>query len=276
MRTPLALLLLAALLAAPLAAGHVENYSQARTLAAGDYLVYMEPKPAPPFANKTLSFSALLSRASDGGIETRAPAALVVTGPGGFNQTLPMRRDGTGYLLASMTPRDPGVYMVRVEVTDPATNVTHSTETDVEVFPDLPFRIRAVDEAQDVTTGRIVPLAFQVVDPTTFQRMDPFQDVTVRIERWTNDHSSMLGFEEVEPKKDGTGLWKAEYRFPQAGMYHIRFASEEAGFTYADVPLLHLYATDPPPAEEKSLPAPAALAALAVLGAVALALRRRG
>jgi hypothetical protein len=78
----------------------------------------------------------------------------------------------------------------------------------------------------------------------------------------------------------GTGLWTASYAFPTAGMYHLRFASQSGGFNYADIPILHLYVTDPTQGTASGggthkLPAPALPLALGTLALAALALRRR-
>lgn len=267
--------LLLALLLAPVASAHLENQNQASTLEAGPYLVYLEPRPSPPFAGDMVTFSALISSAETGGLLHRVPATVLVAGPGGFSSRKEMQPDGTGYLLASMVIPNAGVHSVRVFVRNTTTNETSSADTEIEVFPNLPFRIRAVDQTQDVVTNTTTPIVVEVVDSISLSRKDAFADLDVRIERWTNDHRELLGTTDVEPTRTGAGLWRIEHRFDAAGMYHIRFASADGAFNYSEVPLLHVYVNEPPPAAKNEAPLPGILALAGAL-VLAGALRRRG
>lgn len=272
---PLAVLALFAF--ASVASAHVESYSQSRALTAGPYLLFFEPKPTPPFANHTTSLVVQVAEASTGMPVTRIPATVVVAGPGGFTKRDPMESDGTGYLVASMTLPLPGNYSARMLVQNERTNETFGADTEFEVFPDLPIRIRPVDQALDVVTGSRVPIAFEVVDPVTLARVDTLADLQVRLEHWSDDHVSFLGADEVAAQKTGTGLWRIEPVFKEPGMYHIRFASDGGGFTYAEVPLLHIYAITPEAAglPEKDAPSLGAGALLALVATLVLARRRR-
>lgn len=268
-------LVLLALLLAPTGAAHVESFNQASTSQAGPYLVYLEPRPTPPFANDMVTFSALVSSAQTGGFLRNVPAEIVVEGPEGFRQNKTMQPDGTGYLLASMVIPRPGVHTVTLILRNATTGEASSAQTELEVFPNLPFRIRAVDQAQDMVTNTTTPIVVEVVNAITLARQDPFQDLQVRIERWSNDHSEMLGSVEVAPTRTGTGLWRFDHRFTEVGMYHIRFASEDGAFNYDEVPLLHVYVNEQPPVADNETPLPGLLAALAAV-ALAGAVRRRG
>lgn len=269
---PFALLLA---LLAPTAAAHVETFSQARALQAGPYLAYLEPSPTPPFANGTVSFSVLVSSAENGGILAKVPGSILIAGPGGYSARMNLTPDGTGYLIASTVVPNPGMHSVRLFLRNTTTDETHSADTELEIFPNLPFRIRAVDQAQDIVTNTTIPIAVEVVDAVTLARTDAVADLRVRLEHWSDDHTRLLGSEDVTPSRAGTGVWKFEQRFREPGMYHIRFASAGGAFNYADVPLLHVYATEPPPAEDNETPS-VGVALLVGLLVVAGALRRRG
>lgn len=268
-----AALVLVALLLAPVAAAHVESYSQGRALSAGPYLMFFEPRPAPPFAESPSSLVVQVSDNATGMLLRDVPATVAVVGPAEFNVTKPLQSDGTGYQIASMTFPAPGNYTARVELRDPE-NGTHGADAQFEVFPNLPFRIRPVDQALDVYTGQSTPIAFESVDPLSLERKDAFSALDVRIERWSEDHRQFLGQEDTAAQKLGVGVWRIDHVFKEPGMHHIRFASGAGGFNYDQVPLLHVYAISEEAAGGgKDAPAAGALA-LAALAAMAL-LRRR-
>lgn len=277
MRLTIALVaLVAAAALSPLAQAHVESYSQSRALEAGPFLVFFDPRPTPPFAEHASSLLVQVSDASTGTLLRDASASVVVGGPDGFNERKPLQSDGRGYQIASMIFPAAGNYSARVLVQD-ASNETHAADTEFEVFPNLPFRIRPVQAELDVYTGERTPIAFEVVDPTTLSRKDAFETLEVRVEHWTEDHSRLLGTEPALVEKTGVGIWRVDHLFKEAGMHHIRFASEAGGFNYADVPLLHVYAISPEQAgvaTTDSTPGPGLLGALVAAG-VALALLRK-
>lgn len=271
-----ALALLALTLALPHAAAHVENLNQATTLQAGPFLVFFEPRPVPPFANATLSIIAQVSDVETGALLRNIPATTIIGGPGGFNERKTMQNDGMGFLLASAIPPAPGNYSARILLKDPKTNETHAGDVEFEVFPNLPFRIRPVDATADTYVGQRSTLAFEIVDPITLARKpNAFDELDVRIEHWSEDHTIFLGAEEITPTQTTPGIWRIEHTFEDTGMYHLRFASDAGGFNYGDVPLLHVYATQAPVDETQSTPGAALGLALGALALAALALRRR-
>lgn len=265
-------------IAAPLASAHVDAYSQSRALEAGPFLVFFEPRPAPPFAEHTSSILVQISDAATGTPLRDASASVVVGGPAGFTERKPLESDGTGYLLASMVFPEAGNYSARVLVRD-SENETHAADTEFEVFPNLPFRIRPVDAALDVSTDQLTPIAFEVVDPVTLDRKDDaFEALDVRVERWTEDHAQFLGAEQAGAQKTGVGVWRIDHTFKAPGMHHLRFASPDGGFNYADVPLLHVYALTPEQAgvdEANGTPGAGLWGAIVAIGLALLLLRRR-
>lgn len=271
-----ALLALAALaLVAPGALAHIGAPDQSASLTVGeDYLAFFEPRPSPPFENDTVTFAVKVADRRTGAPLANVPATVIVGGPQGFNARKALADDGTGYLIGAFVLPHAGPYSARLLLRNPETNETSSADAEFEVYRDLPFRIRPVDETQDVYVGHVTALAFEIVDPITLARVDAFEDLDVQVEHWTEDHRSLLSYKFVEPRKMSKGVWRIDERFEEAGMYHVRFASETAGFTYGDVPLLHVYADTPPPSDAQT-PLPGAAAALALLGVLALLLGRR-
>lgn len=267
---PAAALVLAILATLPVASAHVESFSQFRSYEVGPYRIGFEPRPAIPFATEPMSIVAQFSDNATGALLRSVNATVLVAGPADFVFRGALTPDGTGYHVASMTLPARGMYSIRVTVRDGAGE--HTAQSEFEAFPDVPFRVRPVDATADVTTGTITPLAFEFVDPDTLAPKDP-GDLKVRVEHWSEDHTQMIGAEDAPATRVSSGVWRIEHVFKDTGMYHIRFASDAGGFNYADVPLLHVYATAPLGPAEKDTPFPT-LGALAAL-ALALALRRR-
>lgn len=277
MRRSFALALLAALVL-PLALGpaqaHVESYAQSRALTVGPYLVFFEPRPTPPFADNTASMVAQISDGNTGTLLREVDARVVVAGPAEFAERKKMEPDGTGYFVASMVLPERGNYSARILIHDAGRNETFSATTEFEVFPDIPYRIRPVDAAADTYTGERSRLAFEILDPLTLARKE-VPDLSIRVEHWSEDHTEFLGAEEVTPERVTPGVWRIDHVFGETGMFHIRFASEGGGFNYADVPLLHVYATRPPSGSSENADTPALpLVGLALAVALALALSR--
>lgn len=271
----LLLALALALALAPVASAHVDSYTQFRSFDVGPYKFAFEPRPAIPFADNPMSIVANFADNNTGALLRSVNASVLVAGPEEFVHRGPMNPDGTGYHVASMTLPAAGMYSVRVIVRDDSGN--YSATSEFEAFPDIPYRIRPVDASADATVGVITRLAFEIVDADTLARKDP-GDLAVRVEHWTEDHTQMLGYEDATPERVSAGVWRIEHVFKETGMHHIRFASAAGGFNYADVPLLHVYATAAPAVVEKDTPFPTlggvALVVLLGLG-LSLVLRER-
>jgi hypothetical protein len=274
MRLALTLAVLALALAqSPTGAAHLGNLPQGTVVTAGPYSVAFSPTPENPFVNDTVGLTAQVADLATGLRARDAAVDVNVLGPGHFNETRHLNDDGTGYLVASIRAPAAGVYTLRADVKNTSTQEVYPVSATIQVFPDLGFRIRSVDPNIDITAGRTVPLAIESVDPVSLQRKARFDDLTVSIEHWTNDHKTMLASEDVAATKASPGLFRLDHVFPEQGMYHLRFASQGGGFKPDDVPLLHAIA-NPPAASAAKTPFPAllAVAALALAGA---AMRRR-
>lgn len=257
----------------PSASAHIEDFSQAQSFVVGPYLVYLEPQPATVYANSTITFSAQIATAEDGRLVTRVPATLALSGPQAYAHTVELEHDGRGYLVGAATLPGSGNYTASVLLRDDAGEYENATS--FLAYPDLPVRLRSADAEQDISPGARATLTFETLDALTLMRADKVEDLTVRVEHWSDDHKTLLASEEVTLARSGVGLWKADHVFPDPGMYHLRFASRSGGFNYDDIPILHLYARQVEVDEERSeTPVPWSVA-LVALGVVALALRRR-
>lgn len=266
------LVLLALILVAPAASAHVETFTQAKPLSIGPYNAVVQPKPEPMFANTALTMTAVFSTAADGRFAD-PDAKLVLVRPTGEPQEAALEPDGSGYQVASIAVFEPGNYTARIVVTD--AEGEHANSTTFFVYPDLPIRIRTADSsAPDPLVGKPYEIQIETIDKTELTRKDALTDLTLVLERWKDDHSEMLGSQSVPLERAGAGLWGATHTFDVKGMYHLRFSSVSGGFKPDDVPILHVYALDPPPGSNPTpVPAAGALVALAV-GALALARRR--
>ena len=271
-------LFLVLLLALPLAGAHIEAFSQSKPVSVGPYSAIVEPRPAPMYANGALSMTAIFSRTADGTYATKGiQPSIQVTDAAGNNTTTPMQPDGSGYYVASVAFREPGNYTVSVIVKD--AEGTYSNASVFTVYPDLPVRFRSGDPTQlDPVVGEPYAIAIDSLDPETLLPADNgVTDVTVTLERWSDDHSRLFEATPHAMTHAGVGRWTLDHTFPVKGMYHLRFASVSGGFKNDDVPILHVYANEPAPGSgtpgTRPVPLPWAGVLLA-LGAVALARRR--
>lgn len=274
---PLALLAILLLAAAP-AQAHVETFSQSKTVAAGPYTVFIQPRPDVVYANTTVTISAQVADNTTGAIARHLAATLLVGGPDNFTKRTEMRSDGS-YLLGITALPSPGTYSFRILLKE-EDGTTYNADTEMEAYPDLPVRIRSANAVEDTFVGEPASLTFQVVNATSLQPTESLADLRMRLEHWSDDHSAMLGATEVDLTHEGRGVWRLNHTFPERGMYHLKFASQAGGFTYDDVPILHTYASNPPPTgaeqdpPQREVPMPGLLGVLAAMG-VLLALRRR-
>ena len=272
------LLLLALLPLAPSGQAHISGFSQGKSLNVGPYLAYVATQgsggsPEDIFADSPLTFTAQLARASDGSLVTTLPGTISIAAvSSNWNKTLQMQSDGTGFLVASAILPAAGNYSVTFQTKDQAGSYQNGST--IQAYPNLPFRMRAVDPAQDIIVGATTTLALESDDPTDLRAADKFSDLQVDVERWSDDHTIMYGATTVNARHAGPGLWKIDYVFPQPSMYHLRFASRAGGFNMTDVPIMHLYATQSPAAQKTPAPGLVGLGA-SVLVAFALARRAR-
>jgi hypothetical protein len=259
---------LALALAPALVDAHIEQFTQAKPVSLGPYNGVLRPKPEIMFANTALSMTAIFSRSSDGTL-ANVPATLELVSPTGEAKRAEMKPDGTGYVVASIAVFDPGNYTARVIVKDDTGE--YSNATTFSVYPDLPVRFRSDPNQSDPLVGRSFPIVIQTVDPVDLTPKDAFTDLTLTLERWTDDHTRILDAESLPLNHAGAGLWKADHTFPIKGMYHLRFSSLSGGFKPDDVPILHVYALDPPPGSNPTPLPPGALLAALVAAALLLA-----
>lgn len=268
MRTAATILILLAL--ASTTSAHVQSFSDTKIIPAGPYTVTIAPSLSPIFTNTLLTLNADVS-AQDGRFVQRA-LDLDLIEPDGTNRTLKMQRSVNGGLETPVVLQQKGNHTLVGRVTDE--NGTYEGRVWLDVYPSIPYRIFPLDEAQDIAPGASTVFAVQVLDRNAMEA-PPIDDLAGSIELWNNDHSAMLRQDNVTFEKAGTdGTWRIRHTFPDAGMYHVRFASASGNFTTDDVPLLHTYATPlPESAATNQTPFPTLLTIVA-LASLAL-LRRR-
>lgn len=272
------LVVLALLAATPFAGAHISGYSQNQSLPLGPYAAYLELTPADPFANNSLSFSALLTDNATGNYVTDLKASMVLRGPENWTRTVQLQPDGRGYLVGAVILGGPGSYSTTF-VLHGADGQDYQSVTGLTVYPDLAVRLASADPNQDVITGERTTIAIETDDPVDGRRVNAVSDLSLSIEHWSIDHATLFDTRVVDMQKgNGPGLWTYSYAFPETGMYHLRFASRSGGFNYSDVPILHLTASPAPSGSGegvKKTPGPAVLLVIGGLAAVALAAGRR-
>lgn len=270
-------LALALALAPTLASAHIETFSQAKPLVVGPYNAIVEPVPAPAFANTALTVRALFTTIETGRYPKSVDASLEFILPDGTNTTRALEPDGKGYYLASVAVRGAGEHVARIHVDEDGKR--HTADTTVTVYPDVAVRLKPADtDIGDPFVGQPYPLGVAIVDNVTRRPSDVLTDLSVRLEHWTDDHTTLLSSQDLVLDKRTTAVWAREHVFPEKGMYHLRFASRSGGFNYDDVPLLHVYASDAPAVTDEDgarRESPLGLAALVVALALAVVLRRR-
>lgn len=252
---------------APSASAHSETVAQGRALEIGKYVAYLNPDPSVLYANTSNQAFTLQVTRSDVSGYASVEARMTITGPG-INETLEFRPVNQQYMIASTTIPNHGNHTVRVVLLDD--DGAHEETTTLEVYPDFPFRLRPLDPEQDVLPDRTTTLAYEVVDPITLERIDAFDDLTVRVEHWSPDHATLLETEDLVATRASVGLWRVTHVFDE-GHYYIRFASDDGGFNYDDLPLLHTNVFAPLTADEPDAqtPAPGALGAALALAVAA-------
>lgn len=261
-----ALAVLAVLWMVPGAMAHVESFSETKSLVVGPYNVILEPTSNPLYANMGVQFG-ITAYAQDGRPAKVSPEFWVILPDGTRKDTKPTSLT-QGYSTASLALTQRGNHTAVVRVTDG--NGTHEGNSTFEVYPDLPIRIVPLDADQDITVNETTRLTFVTIHSVTLKPVQLFDDLAVRIQRWTDDHERIVGETETELTSLSNGSWATDATMNATGMYHLAFASETGNFSYGDVPLLHTYAapdfggaTSDAPARAPGVAAPALLLALA-------------
>lgn len=267
---------LALALVAPSATAHSETISQSQSFEVGPYVVALTPDPMPMYANVTPQAFRLEVVNASTNLYAQVSAHLTLVGPNAFEDTLTFESASARYYLAHTTLTQRGNHTATLVIEDGTGE--HELETTFLVYPDMPFRIRPVDPSYDVIPGARSVLAYEIVDPVTLARKDAFASLDMRIEHWSSDHATLLDEKTIALRNEGVGLWKIEHVF-DAGHYYLRFASQDGGFNYADLPLLHVNVLPPVTnagdSDENATPAAAAPLALVAIAIVALARRRK-
>ncbi|MBI4392476.1 MAG: hypothetical protein HY556_01575 [Euryarchaeota archaeon] len=228
---------------------HVESFSEAKSLSAGPYAVFVDVYPAPVFRGTLTSVSAFVTKNGPSGLDADLNITLQMVLPGKVNETLSFERQSPTVFGAFWRTEWPGPYVGTLTLE--ANRTKYVLDTNFTVYPELGFRIRPANPSLDSSTNKTVGLAFEVMNASTGARSDPFTDVKVRFEHWSDDHSVLVDVDDSSLAREETGLWSVDKVFRTGGMYHMRFSSESGRFDYSDTPILHLYALDPLPGSEE-------------------------
>lgn len=270
-------------LALPPAGAHFEetNLNAAR-LTAGPYIISFLTTPATAFERATTGLTAQIALAQAGTPlgGNAVEASVTIVGPGGFNGSRALAPDGSGFFVASVAFPSRGVYTLDIHVQSRSSEDEGRASTNVEVFPNHPWRLRPIDTALIVYANESATFDFEMVNATLLTRQDYVTDLTARIEHWADDHLRKLSEQEVIGTRTSEGAWRFIATPTGSGMHHFRFASSSGEFNYDESPPLHA-SVDldrsqmqfDEPVRDAPLPSLALLALVAVLAA--LAHRRR-
>jgi len=263
----LALLLAAA---TPSALAHVGAYSDAQTLNAGHYYAFVAPAPSPMYATHEINWSVQFSPMDSKPTGNRS-TSLTFNDTEGWSRTILLGETDPWNAAASLTFPHPGNFTANLTIRDDTTS--GSNVTTFHVYPDLAIRLVPADPALDARTNRTTSIHMMTTDRDGSPTRAAFSTLDARAEHWDQAHTLMYGAELVPMKRVNDTTWELDYRFNESGMFHLRFASTEGGFTFDDVPLMHLYPIEPDP-PQNALPAPTLVMVVAVITLASL-LRRR-
>ncbi len=237
----LAVVGLLVLLGTPLVSAHVEEFAADRTFQAGPYNVLLRPTTGIPIAGQTARYDLFLL-VDDGGTlrgadpSTRATYALqqddrLIAGAFRFvNLTW----------IADWTLPTPGPWNATLTIEGPAQHASGSVLLDV--YPAVGYRIKPFTPGLDAYQGDPTTLEFNLVwyDTVKAQRGDVPHDLVMRMEHWSDNHTQLLGEHELPMTLTSRYTYAVTYDFPESGMYHLRFKSDQFG--YNDFPVQHIYA----------------------------------
>lgn len=218
----------------------------------------------------------------DSGVEDMR---LTLTGPDSEEVPAEVEKSGTMW-IANPTFATEGTWNANLTVLPSNASVEYT----IPVYADNPYvwtSLGAGSATGDVFfVNHTATMQLVVTEWRTGQRAPAPNDATARVEHWSDDHTTKFSEwdEPLEPK--GPGLYELSTTLPAKGMYHVTLASPTLELEHDDRPYVHAYAILPEDAETYGLEPPASNdpsdvpgfavgAALAVLGAVALAAARR-
>ena len=261
----------AILLGLPTGVAHFEGYSETTATKVGPYSVVVEPSSNPIYARDVAQLA--ITAYGDDGRPARVEPQLNVTLPNGTTYTMRTSTLTPGYATAVFRPPVRGNYTLLIDVTD--ANGTYNGTTSIDVYPDLGFALIPIDPYLDVTTNTPTTVRFQTVDPDTNFPNTTLKDITIRIQHWSDDHTTLTNTTELPLRSEGASTWALDFAFPERGMYHMGFRSDSGNIPYEDIPILHTFATDPVVSPSVETPAPGTLLVLSLLAGLALTLTRR-
>jgi len=259
----------------PIAHAHVGDAPSGLELTLGNVSAYLEPSPTPVYANATTTWRALLTDLQSGTVRG-GDVTLNITDPAGQSRTLKLVDDGQGYHTASSGFAAPGSYHVQLTMAYGGSNLS-SEIAPLAVYRDLPYRVRAVDQALDIEQDERVALVFEVVDRVRLTRTTPFEALSVQLDVDNATTGERLDSRSLVLEHTPADTWRTDYTFALAGRYTFRFFTPDGSLALADLPALSIevFPASPDNSEPapRDTPGPAAFLALVSLASAALAAR---
>lgn len=281
-----ALAVLAAGLPAADAHGGHASFAQMKITPDKTRYVTLEIPDAPfPIAGMLHTVNFVLMNASGNRPVTDETVHVVLTSPTNQTQehTLAPEDVMLGAYVARLVFDEQGAWRGNVTVL-PA---NQSVELEFLVYGPSPYVVNSLNAETSVgdtyVTGRLASVPLEVTHVETGAPAPAASDATALVERWTDDHKTLLDAREVPLEDGGPGMLYLNTTFELDGMYHVFVASPTLGLAYEDRPYVHVYAVNETRARELGMdlddaetPAPGAAWLLGVAGLAAAARRLRG
>ena len=271
------LALLAALVLAPSAAAHINNFADTKTIdLQSAYYVQIDPQPQPLYANESTTFTVYVTSRGNGTYVTQFTEIHLTLEDNATTLDVDLKPTENDTLEGTITFPHRGNYTTTLKIREGERHVQNTTWMDV--YHDYGFIVVPVDDFVDPLRNRTTVFHLQTIDPDTRERERVATDMRLKIDHWDDAHTRVLRSYEVTltPQEDGT--FRFEDVFTELGQYHMYVASDSAGLAYDDAPMLHVFVTDPIDEGGSPIPgpAPALIAALVlILAAIAVSVYTR-
>lgn len=241
------------------------------SLQVGPYRATLESVPTPIYANGNVTIIALL-RSPSGDVPEEV--SLRITAPNGSALVIPVNLDERAIGSVTFFAGEVGEHVARLAAFDEG--VGFANETLFFVYPDAPYRLWPADAIQaDPPVGRPYRVAVAIVDHVSEEPALDLQDVSVRIEHWSDDLRELRSSVDLPLGHEGLGTWSVNHTFAQKGIHRLEFRSASGGFDFGDLPPMDLFARERVnPAEANATPAAPMVGLLLAIATLALVRRR--
>lgn len=240
-RSRVTLAALVLLLALPSTQAHVEEFGSDTVFESDSYVAVLSPDRQ-PVAGQMMDWRLIVQEWSAdrlGAASTATRISHAWTGPEAatFNGTL--RHAANSTWEGSWQFPSAGTWNATFTFDNGAKR--EAATLTLSVYKDIGFRITPVNEELDAFVGNVTPLDFKLVwyDNERAQTSQGPSRLLLTLERWTDDHSQMLGSEKIILQRTRDHTWATDVTFREPGMRHMRFTSSL--FEADEVPTLHIF-----------------------------------